>query len=242
MHHKVVGLISTAILTAGFATAVSAADLAVKAPVYKAPVVPAFSWTGCYIGAEAGGIWGHSRHTDADPTDPDFGVPISSNGVSGGLVGGTAGCNFQFSNNWVLGVENDFSWTNAEGTGPDLPPFTAGGTNQTRMKWLDTMRGRLGYAWNRAFFYGTGGLAYADTAVKVCVFDCTEESRTRSGWVVGAGVEYAPTAWEHVTVKLEYLHADFGTKSFFTSPNAVAVPADVTLTNDIVRAGINYRF
>jgi outer membrane immunogenic protein len=213
------------------------------APVYKAPVP--FSWTGCYVGIEGGGAWGRSQHIDVTSPNPTaVGLPITNEfNMSGGLVGGTAGCNYQVSN-WVFGVENDISWMDVKGSGPDIAPFNPA-VSQTSEKWLDTLRGRIGVAWDRALFYGTGGAAFAGTAVQVCgVNNCVSDSRTRTGWVAGAGIEYA--AWEHVTLKLEYLHADFGTSRYIDPPVVVGGRTtntrDVPLTNDIVRAGVNYKF
>jgi outer membrane immunogenic protein len=246
MHRKVTALISTTILGFGLATAATAADLAVRAPAYKAPVVPMFSWTGCYVGVEGGGIWGRSKDTDAAPANKNFGLPINNGfDLSGGLVGGTAGCNYQISN-WVFGVENDISWTNASGSTVDIAPFNTASTSKTSEKWLDTLRGRVGFAWDRALFYGTGGAAFAGTTVQVCgTIACVSDSQTRTGWVAGGGIEYA--AWDHVTLKLEYLHADFGTSSYINpsvqvAPGHTIVTRDVPLTNDIVRAGVNYKF
>jgi opacity protein-like surface antigen len=75
--------------------------------------------------------------------------------------------------------------------------------------------------------------------------NCVSDSRTRTGWAAGGGIEYA--AWDHVTLKVEYLHADFGTSSYINpsvqpAPGRTIVTRDVTLTNDIVRAGVNYKF
>jgi outer membrane immunogenic protein len=246
MHLKVVMLTSMVVVGVGLATAASAADLAVQAPAYKAaPVVLPFSWTGCYLGVEGGGVWGRSKDTDSDPTNVNFGLPINNGfNVSGGLAGGTAGCNYQMSS-WVFGLENDISWTNASGSASDNAPFNTGATSQTKEKWLDTLRGRIGFAWDKALIYGTGGAAFAGTDVHVCGFQtCASDSQTRTGWVAGAGIEYA--AWDHVTLKLEYLHADFGTGTYINpSVQGVAgtiVTRDVPLTNDIVRAGVNYKF
>jgi outer membrane immunogenic protein len=245
MHRKFTALVGTTILGLGLATAASAADLAVKAPLYKAPVTLPFSWTGCYVGAEGGGIWGRSKDTAADPTRSDYGLPINNGfDLSGGLAGGTVGCNYQISN-WVFGVENDISWTNATGSAADISGFNTAATSQTSEKWLDTLRGRLGYAWDRVLFYGTGGAAFAGTAVQVCnPASCVNDSQNRTGWAAGAGIEYAP--WDHVTLKLEYLHADFGTTSYINPsvPNSIGtfVTRDVPLTNDLVRAGVNYKF
>jgi outer membrane immunogenic protein len=244
MRHKNAGLTSTVVVSfglgLGLAATASAADLPV---VYKA--APVFSWTGCYVGVEGGGVWGHSQEIAADPTRPSFGLPINNGfDMSGGLVGGTAGCNYQVSN-WVFGAENDISWTNASGSAHDIPPFSTPATNQTSEKWLDTLRGRAGFAWNSVLFYGTGGAAFAGTTVRVSgPINTVSDSQTRTGWTAGAGIEWA--AFEHLTAKLEYLHADFGNANYINPTvvigGATFVTRNAPLRNDIVRAGVNYKF
>jgi outer membrane immunogenic protein len=146
----------------------------------------------------------------------------------------------------VFGVENDISWTNTKGSASDIAPFNTEATNQTSEKWLDTLRGRVGYAaWDTVLLYGTGGVAFAGTNVLVCgPLHCVSDSHTRTGWAAGAGAEWM--VFEHLTVKLEYLHADFGTTSYINPtvviPPATFVTRNVPLTNDIVRAGLNYKF
>jgi outer membrane immunogenic protein len=156
------------------------------------------------------------------------------------------GCNYQASN-WVFGIEGDVSWTNKSGSANDIAPFTTTSTNQLREKWFDTVRGRVGYAWDRVLFYGTAGGAFAGTTTDVCAIQgiCVSSSRTRSGWVAGAGLEYA--FWDNLSVKLEYLHADFGSANYIDPPVVVAGAGtfnarSIRLTDDIVRVGLNYRF
>jgi outer membrane immunogenic protein len=154
MQRKVIALIFMTVVSVGLPTVASPADLGTKAPAYKTPVILPFSWTGCYVGMEGGGILGRSKDTDADPANKNFGLPINNGfNLSGGLVGGTAGCNYQV-NNWVFGLENDISWTDARGSAFDITPFNTAATSQTKENWLDTLRGRIGFAWNRALFYG----------------------------------------------------------------------------------------
>jgi outer membrane immunogenic protein len=235
-------------LTTAVTNPLLAADL--PARTYKAspmmgPV--AASWTGCYIGLQGGGGWGSSRHVAVSPPNPaNAGLPITNNfGLSGGEIGGTAGCNYEV-NNWVFGVENDISWTNISGSAPDMLPFNLRGVSHTNEKWLDTLRGRVGFAWEHALLYGTGGAAFAGTDANICntLAACFSNSQTRTGWVAGAGIEYA--MWDNVSLKLEYLHADFGSARYFSTPVVLGmqniITRDVRLSDDIVRAGINWRF
>jgi outer membrane immunogenic protein len=242
-------IFSIAAVLMGVTTAASAADFPV-APVKAALPAPViFSWTGCYIGVEGGGNWGSSSQIAR--SGPFANQPITGNfDLSGGIAGGTVGCNVQVSN-FVLGAENDFSWTNKSGSVPDQPPFLAGTTSSTREKWIDTFRGRFGYAIDRFMVYGTAGVAFAGTQVVVsnpAAFGSVTSSKDRTGWVLGVGGEYAiwADAFADVTLKLEYLHAGFESKQYFNPPvarNGVTIDTrDTKLSDDMVRAGVNVKF
>jgi outer membrane immunogenic protein len=228
-----------------------AADLPAR-PYSKAPaVVPVavYSWTGCYLGAEGGGIWGSANNYSFDPLLT--GNLTNSYSLSGGMAGGTVGCNYQ-SGQFVFGIEGDGSWTNKSGSDFAIPPFSATANVQTRENWIATFRGRLGWAFDdRWLVYVTGGgaatnakLTLSDTAVGLSA----SQANTRWGWTVGAGVEWAFAGnW---SAKLEYLHADFGNSNYFAPDITVPVgnivytflSQRVHLTDDMVRVGVNYRF
>ena len=80
---------------------------------------------------------------------------------------------------------------------------------QTKNNWLGTVRGRVGYAWDRVMPYVTGGLAVGDIEANQLGFAGVHD--TNVGWTVGGGVEAALAGnW---TAKLEYLHVDLGTST-----------------------------
>jgi outer membrane immunogenic protein len=205
---------------------------------------------GCYVGVAGGGNGGRSDQVARSSVNA--GLPITGGfDLSGGVVGGTVGCNYQV-HNFVIGIEDDYSWTNKRGSASDLPPFNPVVVSSTRENWIDTLRGRAGFAWDRFFLYGTGGVAWAGTEVNVvnaAIPVSVTDSQTRTGWVVGVGGEWAAWTgpWGALTFKLEYLHADFGTGQYINPP-VVSVPAfnivtrDVRLTDDMVRAGLNLKF
>jgi outer membrane immunogenic protein len=203
----------------------SAADLSV-APLYKAPppteITQAYNWTGFYFGVNGGGGWGHSWWRD------------TSTGVnlSGGLVGGTAGYNWQMGSA-VVGLEGDVDWAKLQGSSTStLCPAGC----STSDSWLSTVRGRVGYAFGGVLPYVTGGLAVGDIRASVPGF--AGASNTNAGWTVGGGVEFAlPGNW---TAKAEYLHVDLG--SFNCGTNCGLPSDNVSMRDDIVRAGVNYRF
>jgi outer membrane immunogenic protein len=242
---------SVAIAALALPLAAQAADLAV-APAYKAPIMmppPAYSWNGCYVGIEGGGgNWGRS-HTEVTAT----GVPFQPDfNLSGGLVGGTVGCNWQFYTNWVAGLEGDWSWTNKKGTafdgqpaGNPVIPVTVEET------WFATARGRVGMSFGPALLYATGGAAFTNVKwtgnLQPPAFApafAASDSFTTAGGVVGAGIEYM--VWKNLSLKLEYLYADFGHHTVCSAtcatPFGPYAAREVFVKDQIVRAGLNYRF
>ena len=227
----------------------SAADLAPRTYTKAPPPVSAiYDWTGGYVGIEGGFGWGHSDQTDpgiappAPPPPPPPPPPAIGDGhysVSGGLVGGTLGYNWQVGP-WVLGLEGDYSWSDIKGQssvcGPTtVTPHLCG----TGLDSFGTLRGRVGYAvgaFGNWLLYGTGGLAVGDVHAWDALTPAAGEFR--AGWTAGAGIEtaFAPN-W---TAELEYLYVDLGKTQYF---NIVpSVPETVGITANIIRVGLNYKF
>jgi outer membrane immunogenic protein len=218
---------------------------------YTAPgrSVVAPTWTGCYVGIAGGWAWGESKHKEqfinAGPPVSVTNVTIASYDMDGGLIGGTAGCNLQSSGGFVLGVESDLSWMDKSGRGHDIAAngFNPLFTSRTREDWLETTRLRLGWAVGPVLVYGTGGAAFANAEASAAGpgFPSISQEKWRIGLVYGGGVEWAVAPnW---TTKLEYLHIDFENQQYFTPPPAGFVnrSGGVTLTDDIVRIGLNYK-
>jgi outer membrane immunogenic protein len=214
-----------------------AADLQVRAPARMPAPLVVHGWAGCYVGVEAGGDWGQSRH------DTAFGSTSDAYAVRGGLAGGTIGCNHQ-TGQWVLGLEGDLSWTSMSGSTIEVAPFPATFTSETREHWLATARGRVGWASQRWLLYVTGG--YAAAAVEARVFNPSlaldvSDTRTRNGFAAGAGIE-ADIAGNW-TAKLEYLYVGLQNAGYFDAPPpAIYARTGVPISNNIFRAGLNYRF
>lgn len=226
-----------------------AADLRMPVKAPPAPVAP-FSWTGCYIGANAGGVIARFREQISLT-----GTLIESSDTKTGFIGGgQVGCNWQHSPNWVLGLEGDINYASVRRSRNFA--FTSNsedviGTQATKLHWLATLRGRVGPSWDRSFLYATGGLAVG--GVKSSVSAVTEdggtfagsESDTRFGWTAGVGFEHAFT--RTISGKLEYLHFDLGriSHSVVLVSGATIVPgpwtASARVSGDIVRAGINVK-
>ena len=215
------------LMAAAWASPSLAADLprpAYKAPVYVAPV---FSWTGFYIGANAGYGWAKSDWSSAvtsgDPKPKGF------------LVGGTLGYNMQ-TGNFVWGLEGDIDLSTIKGSTTGGTGVCAGAGCETRNRWFGTARGRIGYAFDRWLPYLTCGAAFGD--IKMSPSTGLAETKTKIGWTAGAGVEWAFAAnW---STKVEYLYTDLGKST--CSAASCGVDTDVSFKANIVRVGLNYRF
>ena len=257
-------LLATVALSA-FAGSAIAADLPVRrappAPAFVA--VPVFTWTGFYVGGNAG--YGFAGGGDvstvgafpAAQTLITAGVvPGSSKLTPEGFVGGgQIGYNWQFGS-VVLGAEADIQYTDlAQTKSATSTPFNVYSSYRTTTDYIGTVRGRVGYAWDRWMLYATGGLAYGDVYNRhfvgpvggAPVFAGSKDGM-KTGYTVGAGVEYAlpTTSWlgSAATVKIEYLYYDLGNRTVAAASPTIGPVFNSRFQNDghIVRAGLNWKF
>jgi outer membrane immunogenic protein len=195
-------------------------------PSYKAPqyIAPLFTWTGFYVGLNAGYGWGNSDWSGAGG---NFQVA-----PKGFLGGGTLGYNYQ-TGVFVWGLEGDIDYMNLKGTAPSAVCASC----TFKDTWLGTFRGRIGYSFDRWLPYITGGAAYGNAYVSTATGSA---SGTKQGWTAGAGVEYA---WfGNWSAKLEYLYVDLGTTTCSQAACGFATDEQVKFKANLVRAGVNYRF
>jgi outer membrane immunogenic protein len=221
------------------------------AMVYKALPPVLFNWTGFYIGGNGGYGWGTANTTVTGLT-PD--PPSDTIGLkpAGWLGGAQVGYNWQGAGNpWVLGLEADIDGSGEAGTGScSAPSCIPTATARAAYPWFGTFRGRIG--WTPAptwLLYATGGLAYAETEFRLNQLGVVSYGyeNWRLGWTVGGGVEYAFLGnW---SVKAEYLYLDYGTANVTLPMSGPTGPAPLgpigistRWTDNVFRAGINYRF
>jgi outer membrane immunogenic protein len=209
-----------------------AADLPPAPPPPQAPAAyipvapPVYNWSGIYVGINGGYGFGTTKWT------PSGGSAYSAS-ANGGVVGGTLGFNYQM-NAFVFGVEGDFDWS---GINSSTVTAICGATGncQTGNTWLSTLRGRIGFAADRIYFYGTGGGVFGNEQITA---NGVTNTKTQAGWTAGVGVESAFT--ENWTAKIEYLYANLGTGTCASACGGV--PISVGLTDNLIRAGVNYKF
>lgn len=226
-----------------------AADLPSRAaPAALAPV-PVFTWTGFYVGASVGAV-GMSTDEKGYYGTGATGDGYDAQGTGGGVqLGATLGYNHQIGS-VVLGVEADFAvgfgGVSASEVGMGASSLSYGrgyvSTIESSIRTFGTVRGRFGVAFDRTLAYVTGGYAFATFNQ---TFSNDEDPQynnfgnvNRHGWVVGAGIEHALTS--NLSLKIEGLYADFGTKKYTTTDDVDRLYFKDTAV--IGRVGLNYRF
>jgi outer membrane immunogenic protein len=240
-----------------FTGAALAADLPARTYT-KAPApmpVAVFTWTGCFVGGNAGGLWAQKGWRVA-PGDPSIGVagiavgsPFGSQDVNSWLGGAQVGCDYQFAGNWVVGIQADYDWSNGSGRAVDLVNnafFAATGwRDESRIQSLGSVTGRVGYAWDRFLGYVKGGYAWERdnySIINPTNIVSASASETRGGWTVGIGGEYAFT--NMISAFVEYDYYDFGTRTnrMLTPTNILFDVVDIRETKSVVKAGVNFRW
>jgi outer membrane immunogenic protein len=215
-------MIRNVLLSSAALIALSGAAFAADLPSSRAPIapppIPLFSWTGLYIGGEAGYGFGKDSVAGLASTKP-----------SGVVGGGFVGYNFEpMFGGLVFGAEGSIDGSSEKAT--------ATGLYTIKSEVQGSIRGRVGFAVDRALFYATGGAAFASFKDNYVTGDSL--STTRVGYTVGGGIQYAFTnEW---SVRAEYRYSDFGT---FTETLPIAgVTVSHKETENKVLVGVAYKF
>ena len=220
-------------------------------PVFVPPPIPVFSWTGFYIGGQIGYAFGKDTATQVavNGAATQFGVGSNPNGIMGGahvgynfstqslpvfgsVLGGFTGAG------GVIGIEGDVNGSDYRGN--VFFPGAVALTEADKMSINGSIRGRVGIAYDRALFYATGGAAFASfqDTYQIGGLPFQSSSKTKVGYTVGGGVEYAiTTQW---SLRAEYRYSDYGR---FTDLNAPA-PFNTIHRETVQRAqvGFSYKF
>ena len=215
------------------ALATAQPTLAADAPVYKGPApaaIAVFNWSGFYIGGHAGWAWANSDWTFQNT---NFFGPVGRQAgfrTDGGLAGAQVGFNYQ-TGNFLVGIEGTWSYSRLDRTIVS-PVFALTDQWRTEIKSLYTVAARLGAIWDRSLWYVKGG--WAGGCVNLSATSTFGGATLwnpgcdRSGWVIGAGIEYmlAPN-W---IFGLEYNYIDLGSKTY--TANNTGASTSLTSIND----------
>lgn len=195
---------TAALVLGGLAMPTLAADLPpggyYQQPAYNPPA----DWTGFYLGAMLGYNWGEFD-TDAN-TDVD---------VDGLMIGGFTGYNWQ-AGALVFGLEADLAMSSADGSENSI---------QGDVDWQGTLRGRVGYTFDRHMIYGTAGLAFASG-------DLNSDDNTHTGLAAGVGFESMLN--QSLSARVEYLYTNYNEQDYRNIDSDLGVHA--------VRGGVGYHF
>jgi outer membrane immunogenic protein len=229
----------------GTAASAQAADLARKAPMYKAPPMLVYDWTGFYIGVN-GGISVAKDRTSLLTTLPS--AEQTNLSPFGAIGGGQIGYNWQVNSLWLLGVESDIQ---ASGETTNRTCLLSCGTLLSanlsqKIDWFGTTRARVGWVDGPVLTYLTGGLAYGhfsttvtETAAGVPIGGVTSGT-TKAGWTYGSGVE--ASLGGNWTGKIEYLYVDLGKRNTLFANQIGTQLLQTRIHDNIFRVGVNYRF
>jgi outer membrane immunogenic protein len=244
-----------------------AADMKVKAPILKAPP-PAWSWAGFHIGLNVGGKWDNTSGTvnEAGLVVPGPGggvfnpasLPIGGN--SSTLIGGgQVGYDWQ-TGSTVFGIEGDIDaqhWSQSQTVTANFPAgtfnFVPGDTFTIDSRWEASLRGRIGYAWDRVLLYATGGVTWTNVAVgtNFVVFGASlatsaSDSATLTGATAGGGFAYAIT--NNVSLGVEGRYNWYGTHTFnggvvnVIGPFNAPVAQSIQVNTGEVIGKVNFKF
>jgi len=223
------------ISTAALALSVGGALAAPAPPVVPMPV---FTWTGCYVGVQAGGVSGHSSWTGT-------GVGNVGYGTGGGIAGGQIGCNYQMQQ-FVIGAEGELWGSSLTGSktlmGGEGGPFGF----KTQSNFAGDIAARFGFAMDRALFFGKVGAAWADYKFTE-TYNNTGSSPdtgkgTYAGLLLGVGIEYALDA--HWSIKGEYDYINYGSKNIamYQHTGVYDYTPSISNSENIFKVGANYRW
>ena len=228
-------LSAVTVLAVGASLPAGAADIAArpytKAPAYVAPV-EVYNWTGFYIGGHIGADWRDSS---------GFG-----NNSARFIAGVQGGYDYQFSQNWVFGIEANYSFLPFNNNNGFAMPGGAGlVTNNAADRGIGSATGRLGYTWGPGLLYVKGGYGFREGGNDMAITMggvpvAFALKRSEDGYTIGAGLEYMFT--QNWSGKLEYQYFNFGNSQFTAGPAPLLGLGRNSSDENTFKAGLNYRF
>jgi outer membrane immunogenic protein len=213
-----------------------AADLPARVPVRQAappPAVYAYNWSGFYVGGHGGGGWSDKCFTFAGAGD-------GCHDGDGWLGGGQVGYNWQ-TGQFVFGVEFSGSWADIAGSHPAV--LVPADSYSSEVNTILMLTGRVGLSFDRVLAYVTGGGAWVRDRFEYTQAGVGTASarENRTGWTVGAGLEFAITPnW---SLGAQYNYVDLGDRNTAFSGGGVAPFTDnVDQQLHLATVRLNYRF
>lgn len=207
---------------------------AAPAPDWRLPM--AVDWTGIHVGIFSGYALGRWIGTAEDyPHQP----------VNGWLGGVALGYDHQMNSPWVVGVEADIAIADVKQT-----DNYSDSALTLRLDYLATLRGRLGYAWDRHLVYLTGGVAAGHLNLTANQYHPggpgfspfqTSDNHWHYGYALGAGTQWAFLG--NASLKIEYLWINLAEQTYVL-PRAPGFTGDntsrVAWNGHTAKVGLNW--
>jgi outer membrane immunogenic protein len=251
-------LATTALVMLSVGGPAIAADMAVKARPLPPPPPACAQFGGFFLGGNVGGAYYDHQYDDRDgwATDSDTQLPQNVRPNKSGFIGGVGGGYNWQSRCTVFGIEADYSWTNLNANKFFTDSDAGAGLDtlsvSSRLRGVGTVRARTGIVVDNVLLYVTGGLAWGtfdrthaltDNVGGVFVTETFSSRKTKWGWTLGVGTEWA--AWDNWSIKSEFLYARFESDTVAFTSVLNGPPARNFDYQDnvwISRIGLNYRF
>lgn len=179
---------------------------------------------GIYVGLHGGGFFGDTEFIENQAA--------ADGGATDGLVGGVlAGINFN-SGNWLFGVEGDYGWSSASGTGGEAIQYNY---DSDRVAHL---RARFGNQITEdILLFFAGGIAWTENVTSevgnTSGWNGMDLGGTFTGWTAGVGAEFR--LFDNIFARIEYLHDDYGSQTY---NHGVGHNYTTNFSADIVRGAI----
>lgn len=214
-----------------------AADAIVSVDPNPIVAAPSFSWSGAYVGGQVG--YGWAKSTLNSGYEP---LQLKPDGFLGGIY---AGYNFDIGNNIILGVEGDATYNNLKDSRTQTDEMFGTSILENKLQWSGAVRARAGVAVDRFLPYIAGGVAFGNVKNSLSssggFFDgAASQSKTLTGWTLGAGVDYAVT--NNLILRFEYRYTDFGSKDFYPSHDGFEYFLPTKIKASDIRLGVAYKF
>ena len=231
--------------------------MAAAVPVVAAASAPAlYNWTGAYAGANLGVLWqgAHltANHANFVNESGSYSEDINPNAINPGFQFGYLH-HFEADEwnnhdpNWVAGIEADFTYPATNSKYKMTSACCSDDLFRVRNNLQGSLRLRSGYAFDRWLPYITAGVSFASLGLYYNndTGNAYSKSTAQTGWVLGGGLEYG--FLENLTGRLEYLYTDYGNALNMNMPTIGGVTdpngsAHSTMTTNVLRAAVNYRF
>ena len=148
----------------------------------------------------------------------------------------------------MLGVEEDWQWSNLTGNSQTLAPFGATGALtagrfavSTTTKDYGSIRGRLGVTFDRFLIFGTAGWTVGNPSTAFALTGAApfvSIGGKSNGWTAGGGVEYAIT--DTILGRIEYRYTNLEAVGFVNAPTNSADAGSRAPISDL-RVGVAYK-